>query len=96
MTVSVNNLVGFSLLARCGSCSRLSLLSLSLAFLVAAIWVRDPRLMLHSDPEDVRAAVALKASAEMPETTVRSATLLVLILAATRSRVDATGASSGF
>ena len=49
-----------------------SLLSLNLAFLVVAILMRNPRLMVHSYPEDVRAAVALKASTEMCENTVWS------------------------
>jgi len=56
-------------------------LSLSLSLLIIAMLMRNPRLMLHSYPKDVRAAVAPKTPAELRESACWTTVFLVLLLA---------------
>jgi hypothetical protein len=56
-------------------------LSLSLALLIVAMLMRNPRLMLHSYPKDVRAVVAPKTPAELRESACWATIFLVLLLA---------------
>ena len=71
-----------------GAMSRMStillcgaLLSITLSMLIMAMLVRNPRLMLHSYPKDVRAAVAPKTRAERRESAGLAAIFLTLIVA---------------
>lgn len=58
-----------------------ALLSISLSMLIMAMLVRNPRLMLHSYPKDVRAAVAPKTDAEKQESGCWMAIVLALMIA---------------
>jgi hypothetical protein len=58
-----------------------ALLSISLSTLIMAMLVRNPRLMLHSYPKDVRAAVAPKTPAERRESAGWAAIFLALVVA---------------
>jgi hypothetical protein len=55
-----------------------ALLSISLSTLIVAMLVRNPRLMLHSYPRDVRGAVAPKTPAERRESARWAAVFLAL------------------
>jgi hypothetical protein len=58
-----------------------ALLSISLSILIMAMLVRNPRLMLHSYPKDVCAAVAPKTPAERRESVWWAAIFLTLTAA---------------
>lgn len=57
-----------------------ALLSISLSMLIIAMVVHNPRLMLHSYPNDVRAAVAPKTQAERRESACWMAIVLVFMI----------------
>jgi len=56
-------------------------LSISLSVLIMVMLVRNPRLLLHSYPKDVRAAVPRKSLAERRESSCWAAMFLVLTIA---------------